>query len=91
MGLSSCENCHNEYYCVNNATDMKLCLIEFYCFNNTVILILYSDKTCGEYKGLYHPDLCSVCQPGRWCTNGVDNENCSAGYICYAGHIIHHL
>lgn len=82
IGQSSCNTCPSGYYCRNNATLPVQCPLGYYCPQSTAVPLVCPLGTYGGQPGLRNTTECSSCPAGKYCVDGTQTGNCSAGYYC---------
>jgi hypothetical protein len=85
MNMTSCKTCPPGYMCPNaGSTSIQLCPVSRYCPAKTAIPPPCVNGTYGATTGLVAQGNCTVCPPGHYCTNGLIQGKCQAGYFCKA-------
>lgn len=82
----SCQICPAGFYCPAGSAFPIDCPIKNYCPANSAAATLCPDGTYNDDQlNLEASDQCKECLTGKYCTAGVIQGRCSAGYFCDYG------
>jgi hypothetical protein len=84
-GADSCQSCPSGYYCDVGTSIPISCPMRYFCPNATSLPVFCPNGTYSTSLGLSTSLDCTPCSARSYCTQGLVQDLCAAGYFCKFG------
>ena len=85
QGLAECQTCPAGFVCGDPVQEPVECSMGSYCPEGALQEQTCPAGTYGARTGLRAPEDCDACPSSMWCSDGIVQGTCDAGFICYGG------